>query len=346
MSFRTTPERNQTPTRVGRIVKAKIPFDPSDTRKRKRTPSKCFTEENTSNDVQRTPKKSKPEKIVAKSKPDEIVAKFSETIKIAKNCIICGEQTAMGDSMKCVGDSCPAYVHSLCYRNENLYVTPGEELSWECGDCESCYVCKETAINFVLYKCYICLGSYHKKCHDETGKTKMIVVATNRFRCNECAILDKSVKETQNNSSDMINSVATAAVASSSRNLRERGKTKKMISPIVKPQIIRNQHRRKCVGPSNGYVSDYVNAMNDAAAIGPDVREWSYEAVYAYFKQQFPNEATVFRRNQIDGQALMLLERADILKGLGFLFGPALKINQIIVKMQTRPKGKFLNNTF
>ncbi|NWU95913.1 LMBL1 protein, partial [Upupa epops] len=63
------------------------------------------------------------------------------------------------------------------------------------------------------------------------------------------------------------------------------------------------------------------------------VAKWSVEEV-ASFIQQLPGckeYATVFRDEQIDGEAFLLLTQSDIVKILNIKLGPALKIYNTIL---------------
>lgn len=65
-------------------------------------------------------------------------------------------------------------------------------------------------------------------------------------------------------------------------------------------------------------------------------KDWTVDEVVEYFvKAGFPKEEVQrFRDHQIDGLSLMLLRRPDILTGLAFKLGPALKIHAHISQLQ------------
>lgn len=73
---------------------------------------------------------------------------------------------------------------------------------------------------------------------------------------------------------------------------------------------------------------DYMNV--------PDVKHWSVEQVCEFFAQYFPDEAHVFREQEIDGTSLLLLKRSDVVKKLPIKLGPSLRIYSLILKLQTR----------
>lgn len=68
----------------------------------------------------------------------------------------------------------------------------------------------------------------------------------------------------------------------------------------------------------------------------PDVKSWSVDQVADYFAKYFPNEAHVFRDQEIDGMSLLLLKRSDIVMKLPFKLGPSLRLYSFILKIQTK----------
>lgn len=68
----------------------------------------------------------------------------------------------------------------------------------------------------------------------------------------------------------------------------------------------------------------------------PDVKNWSVDQVHDYFQKQFPNEAYVFKDQEIDGRSLLLLKRSDVIKKLPLKLGPSLRIYSVILKIQSQ----------
>lgn len=67
----------------------------------------------------------------------------------------------------------------------------------------------------------------------------------------------------------------------------------------------------------------------------PDVKDWTVDEVSQYIAKYFPNEASVFKDNEIDGQSLLLLKRSDVVKKLPLKLGPSLRIYNLILKLQS-----------
>ncbi|XP_038569962.1 atherin isoform X2 [Micropterus salmoides] len=82
----------------------------------------------------------------------------------------------------------------------------------------------------------------------------------------------------------------------------------------------------------NGGVS-IEGFMKSEGAIGNPV-DWTVSDVVSYFTAAgFPEQATAFRTQEIDGKSLLLMQRNDVLTGLSIKLGPALKIYERHVKV-------------
>lgn len=66
----------------------------------------------------------------------------------------------------------------------------------------------------------------------------------------------------------------------------------------------------------------------------PDVRKWDCDEVYMYFTVKTPEYAQLFKDNQIDGDALLLIKREDVLNRFNLKLGPALRLYSHIVSLQ------------
>lgn len=67
----------------------------------------------------------------------------------------------------------------------------------------------------------------------------------------------------------------------------------------------------------------------------PDCAKWNCQQVFDYFNQFFPNEAQIFKEQEIDGASLLLMTRTDMFK-FNLKLGPALNIYRHVVMLQTR----------
>jgi len=74
---------------------------------------------------------------------------------------------------------------------------------------------------------------------------------------------------------------------------------------------------------------------------GVDIQPWSVADVETFFiSKGLKEEAAVLKENEVDGTSLLLLKREDIIHGMGFRLGPALKVNRLVVELQSKAPVK------
>ncbi|XP_030378910.1 uncharacterized protein LOC115627395 [Scaptodrosophila lebanonensis] len=91
----------------------------------------------------------------------------------------------------------------------------------------------------------------------------------------------------------------------SNENENERGNVDKIAEPVVK--------------------RTYINLP---------VQHWTTDEVVSFVHKRYPNEANVFKFQDIDGVSLMLLTRYDILNRFGLKVGPSLRLYELVTTMQ------------
>ncbi|EDV45665.1 uncharacterized protein LOC6551236 [Drosophila erecta] len=69
---------------------------------------------------------------------------------------------------------------------------------------------------------------------------------------------------------------------------------------------------------------------------GQPVSTWSVEQVVHFVAKHYPKEANVFRYQDIDGASLLLLTRQDVMNGFGLKLGPALRVFELVMSLQSR----------
>lgn len=74
----------------------------------------------------------------------------------------------------------------------------------------------------------------------------------------------------------------------------------------------------------------------------PDVRKWDCDEVYTYFTAKAPQFAQLLKENQIDGDALLLIKREDVLNRFTLKLGPALRLYTHIVELQYKNNNPIL----
>merc|ERR1719510_2594924 len=102
---------------------------------------------------------------------------------------------------------------------------------------------------------------------------------------------------------------------------------KKRFLPILPPHL----------HPHTGLLPDNWEDYKPDPDI-PDVSKWDHHQIKEYFASQGFSTAIckIFVDQEIDGHSLLLLQRTDVVSGLGLKLGPALKIYSHVKKLQTR----------
>lgn len=66
------------------------------------------------------------------------------------------------------------------------------------------------------------------------------------------------------------------------------------------------------------------------------VSSWSVEQVVGFVGKHYPKEANVFRYQDIDGASLLLLTRQDVMNRFGLKLGPALRVFELVLSLQSQ----------
>ena len=101
---------------------------------------------------------------------------------------------------------------------------------------------------------------------------------------------------------------------------------------VVKKAIVNNQEKAIL-----RYLMPQIKDLNEA---NPDMpknpSEWTVDHVASFLSFiGFPEQANIFKEQEIDGLSLLLLKRMDVLCGLSLKLGPALKIYGHVQRLQS-----------
>lgn len=329
----SSPSEDAPPVRTGgRVKKAKIVFDPSESNmpKKRSGRSTSYTEKTSDS----PPRKVKKTKSNTSDQPPGDNKKSDITEEGNKNptsdsCAICGKMEGKRGKKLISCKDCNYKVHPSClkinFQNHNLL-----EEHWRCNSCTNCVVCYETSEAGVLVTCSVCVDSYHINCHaPKLNKT------LNKFKweCNKC----------QN-----INNTVTIGKIPISVNHHENGDNntkqgkddRKDSSPrVAENSSIDNSPSAQCDKLKK---ESKLKETNSIAAITandeeiPDIGDWSCDKVFKYIEKYFPREAHIFLEHEIDGASLLLMKRSDVIRGLSLKLGPALRLYSFIVRLQSK----------
>lgn len=247
-------------------------------------------------------------KLVNARKSPEIPA------KVTAKCKYCNQSDEKWPLKKCVVCKSKAHVQCLKQERKGIVILEGK---LRCPDCISCVICekKKSSPTNVLATCSKCAISFHAECH-----LPKIPAETKSWTCRKCSVVANDTTETK----------PVKAVTSPSSPIFDDFFQKSEIDNFD-PKTIKSILDVKPPTP----VSVKLDHIEPDPKV-PDASKWSSDEVYEYFVTHFPTEAQKFREQEIDGVSLLLMKRSDVITGLNFKLGPALRIYKHIVMLQTK----------
>lgn len=213
---------------------------------------------------------------------------------------------------------------------------------------KSCKICLEPLEGNPSVLCVVCGDGYHCYCHEpRVGKT----TRKSTWKCIMCRPKEEPTTSTQQsastsrrsslNKSDNQSEVDTNEFS----GFEELAKKKQQQTngnappPVPAPSspedsLLPDGTLKVNTAKARALFSTSHNIMPNIDTI-PDCSNWECDQVYDYFHKFFPNEAYIFKDQEIDGTSLLLMTRSDMLK-FNLKLGPALNIYRHVVMLQTR----------
>lgn len=242
-------------------------------------------------------------------------------------CSVCHLQNKRGPNDKMVAcRECSNKAHFSCLNGDDMMLKLGPDNSWQCPHCKTCVVCFETSNAGNLTICSVCADAYHATCHSPAIPEKFR--SSTKWVCQNCHMPEElEINKIQSN---MTFHRKTSSVHDdfSSESLSEVPD----YTPVVSRQSSPSLRQHSPVPLPNGHISpngsespsnrDSDEDPNIDPSI-PDATHWTPDEVYQYFARFFPDEAKVFKEQEIDGRSLLLLKRMDVLTNLKLKLGPA-----------------------
>ncbi|KAK9880062.1 hypothetical protein WA026_008576 [Henosepilachna vigintioctopunctata] len=312
----------------GRRKRAKKVFDPSDNNvpKKRGRPAGSLNKSTIEKQLARLSDESRPE-----SRTSNSGSQFGV-------CSVCHLQNKKGPNDRLVAcRECSNKAHYSCLNGDDMMLKMYPDNTWQCPHCKTCVICVETADAGSLIVCSVCADAYHVTCH-EPQITEKFKNGT-RWLCINCQMPEElEINKIQSNMTfnrkpNIVNDEASSDSNSSNTNFLSLRSTPS--APLLSPQNIQNGQNSMDRTHTDSQTSESEDDSNIDPSI-PDATHWTPDEVYQYFTQYFPEEAKVFKEQEIDGRSLLLLRRLDVLTNLKLKLGPALKIYKHVVKLQVR----------
>ncbi|KAL3869037.1 hypothetical protein ACJMK2_041781 [Sinanodonta woodiana] len=219
---------------------------------------------------------------------------------------------------------CNAKAHPFCMDYSEELARRALHSPWQCIECKTCCLCEDAGDPDCILFCDACDKGYHTKCHQPEVEEK----PQGKWVCSRCLSdgvrledIETSISPADSTTFDLYDSGSTIdllppSCSNESSSLGETSTTDRRLqndSLVTRPKFPRQISRPQL-----------------------DASEWTVDDVVRFFRDLgFEKQAEAFREQEIDGKSLLLMKRNDVLTGLAIRLGPALKIYQHVMKLQT-----------
>ncbi|CAN8003973.1 unnamed protein product [Ixodes hexagonus] len=225
-------------------------------------------------------------------------------------CLTAASNTTRDVEALLVCRDCNARAHPSCLNYSPELKNVAQLSSWQCIDCKTCAVCNTNTESDDLLVCDNCDKGYHQACH----KPKVANRPIGKWLCKSCS-------EPGKKSSGLKVKMEVDPPA---------GLPTPCDSPVPEDELKDSDEE------PHMDLTAYFNALDRYPDTIPDAKCWSIDEVEKFLVHVgFPEQASAFRDQEIDGRSLLLLKRSDVLTGLSIKLGPALKIYNHIKRLQT-----------
>ncbi|XP_020897473.1 histone acetyltransferase KAT6B isoform X2 [Exaiptasia diaphana] len=259
--------------------------------------------------------------------------------------------------------SCMNYSQDLTTRIRD------DATSWQCIDCKTCVICNDSGDPGSLLFCDACDKGYHMQCHvpplDTMPSGKWICYNCENHPTNPASLEElngvTAIRVERRDSSQQSFSGSTCSGHGHETEDMEVERTvevKDMHVQVDAENVQRelemlSQSTPPCTPPMPtaplSDMADTKNGLHDDGTRGSqskshdakyknmmaDASKWEVADVMKFLESVgFPQEAKNFGDQEIDGKALLLMSRNDVLTGMALKLGPALKIYVHVSKLQ------------
>uniref|UniRef100_A0A915JI90 Histone acetyltransferase n=1 Tax=Romanomermis culicivorax TaxID=13658 RepID=A0A915JI90_ROMCU len=229
--------------------------------------------------------------------------------------------------------SCGFKAHPTCMGYCSDLASRCRLYDWQCSDCKLCCLCSSAENPESLLLCDECDRGYHTYCHKPPVNEKPV----GKWSCKDCSSLQTKPKISPKSEievtkrSILIQNTVESVGCSSGENSNQAAFTP---NSHCHNQV--NHQQSSTQNLSLPFIDD--NPLIKQAA--KEAHGWNVEQVFNFISQLgFADQAIAFRREEIDGQALLLLKRSDVLSMLSLKLGPALKIHRRLSILQSLVLG-------
>ena len=235
-----------------------------------------------------------------------------------------------------------------CLKYSDELVSRCRESEWQCQYCKDCCMCDKSGdVDSILF-CDACDQGYHMACHDPPLASK----PDGAWICTSCQVRRKAgVKgkagrpENRSASDDGFEEESEGSAGGVGSDEEEEGEAD-VGSPASSSghqeeasERVKSRKQDPSDGGTDKILLQLQPPLEDITHAHPSLNskphEWSVSDVETFIRSiGFPDQASVFREQEVDGIALLLLRRSDLLAGLELKLGPAVKIYGHVQRLQ------------
>ncbi|XP_074652689.1 histone acetyltransferase KAT6B-like [Tubulanus polymorphus] len=218
---------------------------------------------------------------------------------------------------------CNSTVHPSCMNYSSDLAERALRSPWQCYECKTCCLCSEAGEAAELLFCDACDKGYHMQCH----KPKVLENPKGLWECSSCLLEQQNGLDTSDRDEEMDACNTEGGGPSCLPTPCE--------SPISFDDDLNVKVKEKF--SEKKFMESVLKKIDlDGRLAGKDATEWTIDDVAEFITRAgFPEQASRFSDQEIDGKSLLLMQRNDVLTGLSMKLGPALKIYSHIHKLQT-----------
>jgi len=248
---------------------------------------------------------------------------------------------------------CRRSVHPSCLGySEKLAKRILSATFWQCVNCKTCSICNEAdpVKDDLMLFCDSCDLGYHMDCH----RPPVTSMPLGEWICCRCQNDKTSTRSAISYGSAVTGTTVDPVLHSAATELAKIQQHTSAHFSFNNNNYNMNNNNHDEIIPSEAWLRflpllpphlqlstgllppNWEDCPVDPTI--PDVSNWEPKAVVEHFMGQGirPEHAEIFRKEEIDGSSLLLLQRQDVVAGLGLKMGPALKVFEQVRKLQTR----------
>ncbi|KAJ7351661.1 hypothetical protein OS493_036211 [Desmophyllum pertusum] len=264
-----------------------------------------------------------------------------------KACIICNDSGDPSSLLFC--DACDKGYHMQCHVPPLATMPIGK---WVCYNCQnhpinpvrltdsSSYVSRETVMKSETGSNLMMVDDIHLQCDEEILGECTVEVKDIHIQVDAENVQRELQMLSQSTASNDSKPISLAPARGTSSDLLSAGHSQSN-GVHSSANAVKSIVNGLPGSPSKATASTTRDSAKDTekskSNLPPDTSLWTVTEVVSFFSSLgFPEEAKSFQNQEIDGKALLLMSRNDVLTGMSIKLGPALKIYVHVARLQTQ----------